>query len=156
EGTRMRAGLVVESGDAREVAHVALLIGYGAGAVNPYLALDTVAHLVESGRVKGDVARAQSAYVHALEKGLLKTVSKMGISALSSYQGAQIFEAVGLGQVIVDRYFPGTSSRVRGIGLAEIAEDASIAPARAFVREEGREPGSIGGGGHYHFRRAGE
>src|SRR5262249_36353538 len=117
-GQRVRAGLVVESAEPREVSHLCLLIGYGAGAVNPYLALETVASF--------GLAEGCEHYIKALKKGLLKTMSKMGISAVASYQGAQIFEAVGIDQVVIDRYFTGTSSRVRGIGLDEIAEEALV------------------------------
>src|SRR5262249_12506213 len=107
-GRRMRCGLIVETGEAREVADVVLLFGYGAGAVSPYLALEAVEH------VGGE---AYAKYTKAIEKGLLKVMSKMGISTLSSYQGAQIFEAIGLGQEVIERYFPGTISVVGGVGL---------------------------------------
>ncbi|HYR56274.1 MAG TPA: glutamate synthase central domain-containing protein, partial [Myxococcaceae bacterium] len=119
-GQRMRAGLIVESGEPREVHHMALLIGYGAGAVNPYLALDPVAEIASSSSRPLPLAEATAHYVKALKKGLLKTMSKMGISAVASYQGAQIFEAVGIDQVVVDQFFTGTASRIRGIGLEEI------------------------------------
>src|SRR6185295_6541441 len=99
-GKRVRGGLVVESAEPREVSHACLLIGFGAGAINPYLALDTI----------GD-DKGQQNYIKALKKGLLKTMSKMGISAVSSYHGAQIFECVGIDQVVIDRYFGGTVSR---------------------------------------------
>ena len=127
-GKRMRAGIVVETGEAREVADVALLIGYGAGAVNPYLAFEVVAALdIET----APHDRAHN-YLHALDKGLLKVMSKMGISCLSSYQGAQIFEAIGIGQETIDRWLPGTHSRVGGIGLAEIAHESLLRHAAAF------------------------
>jgi glutamate synthase (NADPH/NADH) large chain len=127
-GKRMRAGVLVETGEAREVADVALLIGYGAGAVNPYLAFDAI------DAIDMDVPRAERPhhYVHALDKGLLKVMSKMGISCLSSYQGAQIFEAIGIGQETIDRWFPGTASRVGGIGLPEIAHESILRHASAF------------------------
>jgi glutamate synthase (NADPH) large chain len=153
EGSRMRVGILVETGEAREVAHVALLVGYGAGAVNPYLALDTIAERARSGAIGMGEEKAQQAYTKALRKGLLKTMSKMGISAVSSYQGAQVFEAVGLDQMIVDRYFTGTSSRIRGVGLGEIAEAALCRHESAF--------GALGDaklapGGHHHHRVNGE
>jgi glutamate synthase (NADPH/NADH) large chain len=127
-GKRMRAGLAVETGEPREVADMALLVGYGAGAVNPYLAFETIDAL------ESDASRSvrHEHYVHALDKGLLKVMSKMGISCLSSYQGAQIFEAIGIGQETIDRWFPGTASRVGGIGLAEIAREACARHAAAF------------------------
>src|ERR1700722_3920506 len=109
----MRVGLMVETGEAREVADVALLIGHGAGAVNPYLAFETIAGL----EMDAPVAERAHQYVHALDKGLLKVMSKMGISCLSSYQGAQIFEAIGIGQETIAAWFPGTASRLGGIGL---------------------------------------
>jgi glutamate synthase (NADPH) large chain len=127
-GKRMRAGLVVETGEAREVADLALLVGYGAGAVNPYLAFEVIDALdIETSRD----ARGEH-YVHALGKGLMKVMSKMGISCLSSYQGAQIFEAVGLGDETIRRWFPGTASRIGGIGLVEIARESLLRHAAAF------------------------
>jgi glutamate synthase (NADPH) large chain len=146
-GQRVSAGIIVESAEPREVQHLALLIGYGAGAVNPYLALDVVTRL--------DVApeKAQSSYIKALCKGLLKTMSKMGISAVSSYQGAQIFEAVGIDQVVIDKYFTGTSSRIRGVGLQRIAEESMARHARAY----GLFPeDKLDVGGHYQYRAGGE
>jgi glutamate synthase (NADPH/NADH) large chain len=127
-GKRMRAGLVVETGEVREVADLALLIGYGAGAVNPYLALEAVDAL----ELDVPCSDRQEHYVHALGKGLLKVMSKMGISCLSSYQGAQIFEAIGLGRDTIDRWFPGTASRIGGIGLAEIARESLMRHEAAF------------------------
>src|SRR5208282_2399907 len=110
-GRRMRAGLVVETGEAREVADVALLIGYGAGAVCPYLALELVRELAAG----SDGIAAETKYIAALKKGLLKILSKMGISTLTSYQGAQVFEAIGVGRGVVQRYFAGTASRIGGL-----------------------------------------
>ena len=122
EGLRTHAGLVVESGDPRTVHHHATLVGYGAGAVNPYLAYETIADLV-AGEDGADLDEAIGAYVGALEDGLLKIMAKMGISTVESYQGAQIFEAVGLDAALVDEYFEGTENRTEGIGLAEIEAD---------------------------------
>src|SRR5262249_20291024 len=117
EGTRTRCGLVVESGDAREVHHCALLLGFGAGAVNPYLAFETIAQLVDEGQLTGvGYDAAVDNYIHALNKGILKVMSKMGISTLQSYCGAQIFEAVGLEARLVNKHFSGTPSRIGGIG----------------------------------------
>ena len=124
-GTRLQAGLVVESGEPRSVQSVAVLIGYGAAAVNPYLMLATVRELV-------DRDDAEQRAIAAVGKGLLKTISKMGISTLSSYCGAQVFEAVGLSSELVDRHFTGTPSRIGGIGLAELAEGALVRHARAY------------------------
>ncbi|HEX9297322.1 MAG TPA: glutamate synthase large subunit [Polyangiaceae bacterium] len=155
EGTRMRAGIVVESGEPREVGHMALLIGFGAGAVNPYLAFETIASLCRDKALPGDPnpAQASAKYVKALKKGLLKIMSKMGISTLSSYQGAQIFEAVGIDQFVVDKYFTGTASRIRGVGLREIAEEALVRHERAFGR---RPEHRLDVGGHIHYRATGE
>jgi len=122
EGLRASSGLVVESGDPREVHHVACLVGYGAGAVCPYLAYDTVRDIV-AGPDGADEEEALGAYRDALEMGLLKTMAKMGISTVESYQGAQIFEAVGLDSALVREYFEGTEIRTEGIGLPEIESD---------------------------------
>ena len=125
-GTRLRAGLVLESGEPREVHHFATLIGYGVSAINPYLLFDTVDELVADGRVAGveDPDLAQRNIVKALGKGLLKTISKMGISTIQSYCGAQIFEAVGLERRLVDRHFTGTASRIGGVGIDVLAQEA--------------------------------
>ena len=156
EGTRARCGLVVECGDAREVHHVCLLIGYGAGAVNPYVAFETLDDLVRQGTVSGnDSAAAVTRYVKALNTGVLKVMSKMGISTLQSYCGAQIFEAIGLSRAFVDRYFTHTTSRVSGAGIEVIAEEVRRRHERAF----GSHPmGTVelAGGGDYQWRRDGE
>ena len=131
-GTRLQAGLVVESGEPRSVQSVAVLIGYGAAAVNPYLMLATIRGLVDDGRIDLSLDEAEARAVSAIGKGLLKTISKMGISTLSSYCGAQVFEAVGLSAALVERHFTGTPSRVGGIGLRELAEGALARHARAY------------------------
>jgi glutamate synthase (ferredoxin) len=130
-GLRNRAGLVVETGDAHEVHHVATLVGYGAGAVTPYLAYDSIADMV-SGPDGADEADALAAYRHALEDGLLKTMAKMGISTVESYQGAQIFEAVGLDSDLVAEYFTGTEIRTEGIGIDIVEDRLRTRHARAF------------------------
>ncbi|MDQ3335084.1 MAG: glutamate synthase large subunit [Myxococcota bacterium] len=157
EGTRMQAGLVVEAADIREVHDIALLIGYGAAAVNPYLALDSVAALVEVGRVPGPVEAAIDRYIHALDDGLLKVMSKMGISTIQSYRGAQQFEIVGLDAMLVERHFTGTPSRIGGIGLTELGHEALARHDRGF----GLQAQALGGdelpvGGLYQWRRRGE
>ena len=124
EGKRVRVGLVAESGDAREVADVALLIGFGAGAVNPYLAFESLAELVAEKQIEVDLYTASKNYMKALQKGLLKVMSKMGISTIASYHGAQIFEAIGLSRAVCDRHFTGCSSPIDGIGLPEIEHEA--------------------------------
>ncbi|WP_129114970.1 glutamate synthase large subunit [Halegenticoccus tardaugens] len=130
-GLRNHAGLVVESGDPREVHHLATLVGYGAGAVNPYLAYQTIEDIV-AGPDGADESAAIAAYKKALEDGLLKTMAKMGISTVESYQGAQIFEAVGLDSDLVAEYFEGTEIRTEGIGLSQIEEDLLTRHAVAF------------------------
>lgn len=156
EGIRMQAGLVVETAEAREPHDFCLLIGYGAAAVNPYLALDTVTSLVESGRVPGPVAAAHQRTIHAIEDGLLKVMSKMGISTVASYRGAQIFEAVGLDRELIDRHFTGTPSRLGGIGLAELGREAAERHDRGFGRQAVELVDELPVGGQYHWRRRGE
>jgi glutamate synthase (NADPH/NADH) large chain len=154
EGTRMQAGLVVEAADAREVHDIALLIGYGAAAVNPYLALDAIADLVAAGRVPGPVPPAITRYIHAIEDGLCKVMSKMGISTIQSYRGAQIFEAVGLDPILVERHFTGTPSRIGGIGLPELAREALDRHDRGFGAHGIADQLPVGG--QYAWRRRGE
>jgi glutamate synthase (ferredoxin) len=156
EGTRTRCGLLVETGEAREVHHVALLLGYGAGAVNPYLAFETLHDLIRQGLLPDTTHyQAVSRYVKALNKGILKVMSKMGISTLQSYCGAQIFEAIGLDQAFVDKYFTHTASRIGGIGLKEISEEVRQRHACAFGS---RAPATadLPRGGEYQWRRDGE
>jgi glutamate synthase domain-containing protein 2/glutamate synthase domain-containing protein 1/glutamate synthase domain-containing protein 3 len=133
-GTRLQAGIVVESGEPRSVHSIATLVGYGAAAVNPYLMLETLAELVELGWLGSEMSadEAQARATKGIAKGLLKTMSKMGISTVPSYCGAQIFEAVGLSTELVERHFTGTPSRIGGVGLPEIAEGALARHARAF------------------------
>ena len=124
EGTRTKVGLVVETGEAREVAHFVLLFGYGAGAVNPYLAFETIAGMVAAKPGGISYEEAEENFVHAVHKGVLKVMSKMGISTLQGCRGAQVFEAVGLRQELVDRYFTWTPSRIGGIGIGEIEDES--------------------------------
>jgi glutamate synthase domain-containing protein 1 len=152
-GTRLQAGLIVESGEPRSVQSVAVLIGYGAAAVNPYLMLATISQLVREGRLELDEEEAKARAVKAVGKGLLKTISKMGISTISSYCGAQIFEAVGLSSELVDKHFTGTPSRIGGIGLAELAEGALLRHARAYPGVAGELLPVVG---LYAWRRDGE
>ena len=157
EGLRTRAGLVVEAADAREVHHFALLLGYGAGSINPYLAFETLDAMVAEGYLKPGVdhAEAVSRYRKAIRKGVVKVMSKMGISTIQSYRGAQIFEAIGLGRPLVDKYFEKTPSRIGGVGLAEIAEETLYHHRRAFGEREGA-PSMLEEGGQYQWRRDGE
>jgi glutamate synthase (NADPH/NADH) large chain len=155
-GGRTRCGLVVETGDAREVHHMCLLIGYGAGAVNPWLAFDTLDDLIRQGILtEVDHEKAVKNYIKALNKGILKVMAKMGISTLQSYTGAQIFEAVGLNRDLVDRYFTGTASRVGGIGLDIVAEETRRRHARAHPERPVEDP-ELDWGGEYQWRRDGE
>ncbi|HEY2793334.1 MAG TPA: glutamate synthase-related protein, partial [Micromonosporaceae bacterium] len=156
ERTRTQTALVVEAGDCREVHHVATLIGYGAAAVNPYLVLESVDDLIATGVLAGlDAPAAAHNIVVALGKGVLKIMSKMGISTVTSYCGAQVFEAIGLDAKLTERYFTGTASRIGGIGLDGIAAEVAARHADAYpVRESDRRPLRIGG--EYQWRRDGE
>ena len=156
KGLRTGVGLLVESGEPREVMHLALLLGYGATAVNPYLAFETVAVMAQRGDLTVELAptKAIENYIAALCEGLRKIMSKMGIATLRGYRGAQVFEAVGLSQRLVDEYFTGTASRVEGIGLDEIAAEA-IARWKSAVARTG-EPPVLPSGGQYRWRADGE
>jgi glutamate synthase (NADPH/NADH) large chain len=158
EKTRTRVGLVVEAGDAREVHHIALLIGYGAAAVNPYLAFETIEDLISTGALPGvDPQDAVRKYVKAAGKGVLKVMSKMGISTIASYTGAQVFEALGLSQELVDEYFTGTTSRLGGIGLEVIAAEVAARHRSAYPQNATeRAHRRLEIGGEYQWRREGE
>jgi glutamate synthase (NADPH/NADH) large chain len=156
EGARTKATLIVETGDAREVHHYCLLIGYGASAINPYLAFETLDDMIRQGLLTGlDHRKAVNHYTKAVKKGVLKVMSKMGISTLQSYRGAQIFEAIGLDQKFVDTYFTNTPSRIGGIGLDEIAEETLERHRRAFPARPMRLP-DLDWGGQYQWRNDGE
>jgi glutamate synthase (ferredoxin) len=156
EGTRTRCALVVESGDAREVHHCALLLGYGAGVVNPYVAFETIDDMIRQGMLGGtDREKAIAYYIKALNKGILKVMSKMGISTLQSYCGAQIFEAIGLKSEFIDKYFTHTMSRIGGVGIDVVSEEVRIRHERAFGRQPVK-PRELEPGGEYQWRRDGE
>ncbi|MCP3424003.1 glutamate synthase large subunit [Nocardioides sp. STR3] len=158
EKTRTQVGLLVEAGDVREVHHVALLVGYGAAAVNPYLAMESVEDLArEAYYVKVDAEKAVANLIKALGKGVLKVMSKMGVSTVASYTGAKIFESVGLSQAVIDRYFTGTTSKLGGIELDTIAEEVARRHATAYPRG-GIAPAhrELAIGGEYQWRREGE
>ena len=157
EKTRTKVGIVVEAGDVREVHHVALLIGYGAAAVNPYLAFESAEDLARrEWQVTVDPDKAVYNIRKALGKGVLKVMSKMGVSTIASYTGAQIFEALGLSSELVEQYFTGTTSRIEGIGLDQIAEEVSLRHARAYPRSGIPLPHrTLSGGGEYKWRREG-
>ncbi|WP_396027564.1 glutamate synthase large subunit [Actinoplanes sp. TBRC 11911] len=158
EQTRTQVALVVESGDAREVHHAAVLIGFGAAAVNPYLAFETVDDLIATGSLAGmDSQTAVRNYVKALGKGVLKIMSKMGISTVSSYCGAQVFEAVGLDNRLLQRYFHGTSGRIGGAGLADIHAEVAARHEKAYPANPAeRTHRRLEVGGEYQWRREGE
>jgi glutamate synthase (NADPH/NADH) large chain len=157
---RTQVGLVLETGDAREVHHMALLIGYGAGAINPYLAFESIEDLIAQrlyGLGEMDPHQAIKNYIKAAGKGVLKVMSKMGISTVASYRAAQVFEAIGLGQELVDKYFTGTVSRLGGIGLEEIAQEVAFRHRRAYApRPAELAHRDLELGGEYQWRREGE
>ena len=156
EGTRTQCALIVESGEAREVHHMALLLGYGAAAINPYLAFETIEDLLREDEL-GDTQldEAIRRYIKACTKGVLKVMSKMGISTLQGYRGAQIFEAIGLDKAFVDRFFTWTASRIGGIGIDTVAEEVARRHAVAYPTR-GREDDELDSGGEYQWRRDGE
>jgi len=156
EGTRTRCSLIVESGEPREMHHFALLMGYGASAVNPYLAFEAVHDLVKQDLLSGTAAEAEKKYLKAVVKGLVKVISKMGISTIQSYHGAQVFEAVGLSQDFVDEYFTWTASRVGGVGIDVIAKEARMRHERGFPPKRPIVHTSLPAGGDYQYRAGGE
>ena len=154
-GTRTKIGLILESGEPREVHHFALLIGYGCTAINPYLAFETLDDLIKEGLLTDkDHNVAVKKYIKAAVKGVVKTMAKMGISTVQSYHGAQIFEAVGLNAELVDKYFTWTPSRIQGVGLEVIAEEALARHRRAYPSREVNE--ELDAGGQYQWRDNGE
>lgn len=156
EGSRTRISLVLESGEPREVHHFALLIGYGASAINPYLVYETIDDMVHQGMLKeSHLKSGVKKYTKAAVKGVVKTLSKMGISTIQSYQGAQIFEAIGINQDVIDRYFTKTASPIGGIGLDVIAGEALIRHTIAYGERSGREE-PLETGGQYQWRKDGE
>jgi glutamate synthase (NADPH/NADH) large chain len=158
ENTRAQVSLIAEAGDCREVHHVALLLGYGASAINPYLGFESIEDMIATGRLTGvEPATAIRNYVKALGKGVLKIMSKMGISTVASYTGAQVFEAVGLDQRLVARYFAGTDSRIGGVGLEQIAREVAERHAKAWPANPAeRAHRRLEMGGEYQWRREGE
>jgi glutamate synthase (ferredoxin) len=155
EGTRTKVSLIIESGEPREVHHFCLLIGYGASAINPYLAFETIHDQIRQGLLAGDAGEAEKRYVKAVNKGIVKVISKMGISTIQSYRGAQIFEAIGLGQELVDKYFTWTASRVGGVGIDVIAREARLRHEKAFP-ERPTNGHVLEAGGQYQYRKDGE
>ncbi|MBC8140432.1 MAG: glutamate synthase large subunit, partial [Armatimonadetes bacterium] len=158
EGTRTSVALILESGEARETHHFACLLGYGASAINPYLVFETITEMKVDGVLPDDLSvdKAATNYIKAVGKGLLKIMSKMGISTLQSYRGAQIFEAVGLSSTLVERYFTGTPSRIEGIGMDDIGREMRVWHEQAYPSEEIAASFDLEPGGQYQWRRFGE
>ncbi|WP_345783030.1 glutamate synthase large subunit [Coraliomargarita parva] len=156
KGTRTRVSIVLESAEPREVQHFALLLGYGADVINPYLALETVRHLVDRGDLELDPEKACYNFLKANLNGVIKTMSKMGISTVASYRGAQIFEAIGLNQSVIDKYFTKTASRVEGIGLPTIAKETEARHKKAFAPRDDERGAALDTGGVYQWRAGGE
>ncbi len=156
EGTRTRVGLVLETGEPREVHHFSLLIGYGAGAINPYVAFETYDDMIRQGMLVGVSHKdACKNFVKAAVKGVVKVISKMGISTIQSYRGAQIFEAIGLHPSVVEKYFTGTASRVGGIGMDILAKEVQMRHQAAFPNRQVNGH-SLEVGGFYQWRAEGE
>ncbi|MBN8710377.1 MAG: glutamate synthase subunit alpha [Verrucomicrobia bacterium 61-8] len=155
-GKRMRASIIVETAEARDVHQIACLIGYGASAINPYLAFETAREMIEKGQVEGGFATAAINYKKALENGILKIMSKMGISLVSSYRGAQVFEAIGVSTKVIDECFAGTTTQIQGVGFNEIAAESLTRHHMAFGEAVPVEEGKLEDPGYYRVRRGGE
>jgi glutamate synthase (NADPH/NADH) large chain len=156
EGTRTQVGFVLESGEPREVHHFAMLLGYGATAINPYLALETIHDRIRQGFLEINETKAVGNYVKAINKGVVKVLSKMGISTIRSYLGAQIFEALGINEEVIEKYFTRTPSRIGGIGLDEIAKEALMRHEQAFASNPAIDLDHLETGGNYQWRQSGE
>ncbi len=155
-GTRGRAGIVVESGEPREAHHFCLLIGYGASAINPYLAFETIDDQVRLGVIPGPTYEAEKRYRKALLKGVIKAISRMGISTVHSYHGAQVFEAIGLNRDFVDEYFTWTPTRIGGIGIEVVSKEIKLRQDRAYPTNRPQVHETLATGGQYHWRADGE
>lgn len=153
---RMQVGIIVETADAREVNHFALLLGYGASVINPYLAFAAIDRMVDEGKINLEYKEARTNYIKSIEKGLLKVFSKMGISTLRSYHGAQIFEAIGISKEVIDNYFTGTVSKIGGIGLDEICRETTMFHEEAYKTDPTPEPFRFESNGTYAWRKYGE
>ena len=160
KGLRTKVGLIIESGEPREVSHFALLLGYGAGAIYPYLLFETVANQINNNQIDSAITytKAEQNIVKAIHKGIVKVMSKMGISTLQSYRGAQIFEAVGLNKKTIDKYFTWTQSRIGGIGLPQIQKESLNRHIKAYgnSNDPHNQTQSLDLGGYYQWRRGGE
>jgi len=158
EGLRTKCGFVIETAEAREVMHFALLIGYGAGAVNPYLAFDTLSAMRRDGQIAGELSDedCHQNFTKGVNKGLLKVMSKMGVSTAQSYRGSHLFEAIGLSSALVEKYFTGTASRLEGIGLTEVTEETLRRHRDAFPARPSADAPALNHEGQYQWRRDGE
>jgi len=160
EGTRTRVGIVLESGEPREVHHFAVLLGYGCGAINPYMAFETFQRMIDENLLRGvDYDNACANYIKAATKGVVKIAAKIGISTIQSYRGAQIFEAIGLNESVTNKYFTWTASRIQGVGLDVLAEEAVIRHRHAFPERptaETKNAATLDAGGEYQWRKGGE
>ena len=154
-GTRIKIGLILESGEPREVHHFAVLLGFGVGAINPYLAFRSLADLIDKNKIAMTYDAAVKNFINSINKGLIKTLSKMGISTVQSYRGAQVFEAIGLNRELIDAYFTGTTSRIGGIGLPELAKEVELRHRHAYPERSAGTP-DLEWGGEYQWRRDGE
>lgn len=150
-GTRLRASIIMESAEPREVHHMALLLGYGVSGINPYLAFESLEHMCADGMLDISFEKAAENYISACTHGIAKILSKMGISTVQSYRGAQIFEAIGISSAVIEEYFTGTPSRLEGIGLDEIAKEVAMRHEPAFA-EQNIDPFSYESGSHYQWR----
>ncbi|CAN5371194.1 glutamate synthase large subunit [soil metagenome] len=155
-GKRMKASMICETAEARDVHQIACLVGFGASCVNPYLAFETLREIIEKGEIELDFGKAALNYKKALENGLLKIMSKMGISVVSSYRGAQVFEAIGISTNLVEECFTGTATQIEGVGFAEIAQESLTRHAMAFSNPVPVEAGKLDNPGYYKIRRGGE
>lgn len=154
-GTRLRASIIIESAEPREVHHMALLLGYGVSGINPYLAFESLEHMCADGMLDISFEKAAENYISACTHGIAKILSKMGISTVQSYRGAQIFEAIGISSAVIEEYFTGTPSRLEGIGLDEIAREVAMRHEPAFA-EQNIDLFSYESGSHYQWRNGGE
>lgn len=154
-GTRLRASIIIESAEPREVHHMALLLGYGVSGINPYLAFESLEHMCADGMLDISFEKAAENYISACTHGIAKILSKMGISTVQSYRGAQIFEAIGISSAVIEEYFTGTPSRLEGIGLDEIAKEVAMRHEPAFA-EQNIDCFSYESGSHYQWRNGGE
>lgn len=155
-GKRSKAAIIIESAEPREVHHFALLFGYGASAINPYLVNEIIREQLAEGHIEGDEEEAIQKYNKAIGQGLIKVMNKMGVSTLNSYRGSQLFECIGINKNFVNHYFPGTASRIEGIGLYEIEKELSARHAKAFLQPETNGHLPLEFGGEYKWRRNGE